>query len=242
MSNKSIITGAIFFLSCLMPTIAAAEVVPGTSLSVNFESANVVGTGRNINMRRVPVTDIDTGNTTFHDASFRFTFSPGAGFTFEQIQSVAISPPVAEAANIIPGIYRTQAGTCYILEGPTILNVNRSLYTIRGVNSTSSLGCNDALDQFAAQIVSGTATDHPDIGNREIAPNLPNTYVYGFISADASFGQIIGLEWDQNELIGLRQSGNQLIIGLFSEGEDINGNIIDFIDPRITAILTNVIE
>ncbi len=194
-------------------------------------------------MRRIPVTDIDTGATTFYDASFRFTFLPGPGFTFEQIQSVAISPPVSEASNIIPGIYKTQARVCYILEGPTILNANRSLYTIRGVDSTASLDCNGALDQFAAQIVSGAATDHPDIGSREIVPNLPDTYVYGFISADSAFsGHIIGREWNQNELIGLRQSGNQLIIGLFSEGVDNNGNITDFRDPRITAILTKVIE
>ena len=194
-------------------------------------------------MTRIPVTDIDTGNTSYYDASFKFTFSAGSGFTFEQIQSVAISPPVSEATNIVPGLYKTQSNVCYLLEGPTVLSANRSLYTIRGVDSTTSQSCSNARDRFTAQIVSGAAIDHPDIGNREITTNLPDTYVFGFISAAASVTSIdIASRWEQNELIGLRQSGNQLIFGLFSEGVDNNGNITDFKDPRETAILTKVIE
>ncbi len=227
----------------LTPVLSTAEVVPGTTLSINFESANVVGTGRNINMTRIPVTDIDTGNTTFYDASFKFTFSTGSGFTFEQIQSVAITPPVSEATNIVPGLYITQPGNCYLVEGPTLLNANRSLYTIRGVNSSTSASCTNSTDRYTAQIVSGAATSHPDIGNREIVPNLSDTYVYGFISSSGGFcGQPINCTWDANELLGVRQSGNQLILGLFSEGVDNNGKITDFKDPRETAILTKVIE
>ncbi len=35
MNNKSMITGAVFFLSSLMSTVTVAEVVPGTTLSIN---------------------------------------------------------------------------------------------------------------------------------------------------------------------------------------------------------------
>lgn len=241
MRIKLLTTVALSAFISLTPAISTAEVVPGTTLSINFESANVVGTGRNINMTRIPVTDIDTGNTSYYDASFKFTFSAGSGFTFEQIQSVAISPPVSEATNIIPGIYKTQNDYCYLLEGPTLLSANRSLYTIRGINSSSSLDCNGIADNFTAQIISGPATDHPDIGGREIVLNLPDTYVYGIVSGGA-IASGIGGNWDTNELIGLRQSGNQLIFGLFSEGIDNNGNIADFKDPRETDILTKVIE
>ena len=138
MRIKLLTTAALSAFISLTPALSTAEVVPGTTLSINFESANVVGTGRNINMARIPLTDIDTGNTTFYDASFKFTFSAGSGFTFEQIQSVAISPPVSEATNIVPGLYKTQSNVCYLLEGPTVLSANRSLYTIRGVDSTTS--------------------------------------------------------------------------------------------------------
>jgi len=40
---------------------AVSEVVPGTNLNVDFHSGHVIGSGRNINMLRVPVTDINTG-------------------------------------------------------------------------------------------------------------------------------------------------------------------------------------
>ena len=219
---------------------ASAEVIPGTTFSVNFESANVVGTGRNINMHRVPVIDINTGQTTLYDVTFRFTFAPSTGFTFEQISSVAISSPVP-VTNITPGIYKTQQGLCYQLEGPTMIDANRSLYTFRGVDHETSSECG-SKDLFAASIVSGSAAGHPDIGNREIVPNLIDNYVYGFITHRASFAQDIGITWEANELIGLRQSGNQLIIGLFSEGVDNNDSPVDFKDPRETAILTKIIE
>lgn len=70
-------------------------------------------------------------------------------------------------------------------------------------------------------------------------PNLKESYVYGFVANKASFNtDPINSGWGQNELIGVRQSGNQLIIGLFSEGVDNNGVPNDFIDPRETVILT----
>ncbi len=239
MRIKLLTTAALSAFISFTPALSTAEVVPGTTLSINFESANVVGTGRNINMTRIPVTDTDTGNTSYYDASFKFTFSPGSGFTFEQIQSVAISPPVSEATNIIPGVYKSRNGFCYLLEGPTLLTANRSLYTIRGVNSTASLDCPGNLDLFAGQIVSGIATDHPDIGGRNIVSSLPSTYVYGFVTDNGS-SDLAG--WQANELIGLRQSGNQLIFSLFSDGLDNNGNVADVNTPVASKVLTKVIE
>lgn len=221
--------------SFIFPLNAPAEVVPGTSLSVHFESGNVVGSGRNINMHRVPVVNVNTGQITLYDVAFRFTFNPTDGFIFEQISSVTPSQPVP-VTNITPGLYRTQEGLCYLLEGPSMIDVNRSLYTIRGVSSDFSAACG-SIDAFTASIASGLAVGHPDIGSREIAPSLVDNYVYGIISGTGSWGGfIISQNWQQNEIIGLRQSGDQLIIGLFSE------NGADFKDPVETAILTKVVE
>lgn len=58
---------------------AQAEAIPGTNLSVDFQSAHIVGAGRNIDVLRVPVTDLTTNQTTHFDASFRFTFRPNEG-------------------------------------------------------------------------------------------------------------------------------------------------------------------
>ena len=238
MKTKAIISALSVGLACFLPAGLSAEVIPGTNLSVHFESGNVVGSGRNINMHRVPVVDVNTGQTTLFDVAFRFTFNPTDGFVFEQISSVTPSPPVP-VTNITPGLYKSQGGICYLLEGPSMIDANRSLYTIRGVDRNFSANCG-GLDRFAASIVSGPAAGHPDIGSREIVPSLVDNYVYGFISenTDVESGGFspINRNWDQNELIGVRQSGDQLIIGLFGD----NGT--DFKDPVETAILTKVVE
>lgn len=222
--------------SVLLP--ASAEVIPGTELSINFESGHIVGSGRHLNMTRVPVIDIDTGKTTFYDASFKFTLDPQDGLIFEQITSAAVSPPIA-VANIIPGVYSSQKGYCYILEGPTALGSSRSVYTFRSILVD---GCNaNSSRAFSAQIVSGLAAGHPDVGERDIVSNLKDDYVYGYIATGSTDGRPeVDTAWEQNELLGVRQSGNQLIVGLFSDGVDTNDLPIDFSRPRETVILTKV--
>ena len=115
------------------------------------------------------------------------------------------------------------------------MDADRSIYTIRGIVET---GCNNVIDTLAAQIVSGPASGHPDIGTRDIVPNLSNTWVYGYLSSGSRLsGSLINRDdWDLNELIGLRQSGEQLILGLFSKDG------ADFKDPVKSAILTRVTE
>jgi len=233
MKSKTLFAVLALSLISMLTTAASAEVIPGTNLSIDFHSGHVVGAGRNINMIRIPVTDINTGQTALYDATFKFTFLPNQGFVFEEISSVALSQPVQTITSIRTGLYATQSGICYLLEGPTILNDSRSLYTIRGVRPDGS-GCG-SQDNFTAQLVSGPATGHPDIGGRDIVPNLTADWSYGFISGKPSFsGQPINNSWLQGNLFGIRQSGEQLIIGLFSEDG------ADFKDPRQTAILTRI--
>lgn len=240
MNKQQFFTSLGLAVSCALLPVSA-EVIPGTSLSINFESSHIVGSGRNLNMMRIPVTNIDTGEITLIDASFKFTFDPNDGFTFGRIISAAISPPITAVANVIPGVYISQRGYCYQLEGPTALNANRSLYTFRAVFNN---GCNaNTAGSFTAQIASGVANGHPDIGEREIVPNLADTYVYGVVAnGETDSRPEVNTTWQANELIGVRQSGEQLILGLFSEGIDNAGSPVDFKGPRETVILTKLVE
>ncbi len=239
--NKKQIFGLLGLMASSAIVPAIAEVIPGTTLSVHFESGQVVGSGRHLNMTQIPVINIDTGERTLYDAAFKFTFDPGEGFIFEQITSVAISPPVS-VANIVPGVYKSQSGRCFLLEGPSQLNANRSMYTLRGAVQNEVTNCPTNGGGFTAQIISGAATNHPDIGDRDIVSNLQDTYVYGVIANAQTVNLEINGNWDQNELIGIRQSGDQLIVGLFSDGVDNNDVPNDFKDPRETVILTKVVE
>jgi hypothetical protein len=232
MKTKAIISTLSVGLACILPTGLTAEVIPGTDLSIDFHAGHVVGAGRNINMIRVPVTDINTGQTTLWDATFKFSFIPSQGFVFEEISSASPSQP-GSIADIIPGLYRNQQGRCLLLEGPTLLDGSRSLYTLRGVQEE---GCG-SQDNFSAQIVSGIASGHPDIGERDIVINLSDNWTYGFMADRASNSSGSTLQpFFQNHLIGIRQSGEQLILGRFSDGG------ADFKDPVQTLILTRLVQ
>ncbi|NOR71391.1 MAG: hypothetical protein GQ532_17130 [Methylomarinum sp.] len=216
-----------------------AEVISGTNLSVNFESGHIIGSGRNINMQRIPVINIDTGETVFYDASFKFTFSPSTGLTFEQISSAAISPPLS-SSNLIPGVYQGDVGAAqYTLSEPSILSDGRLFYTLSRSNTTGG---------FNAQIVTGSAENHPDIGARDITTNLSPTYTYGVIASAASTGdgnssfRPFNEKWLENQLIGIRQTGETLSVILFSEGVDSNNEPQDFSTQRAGAVLTKIFE
>ncbi len=155
-------------------------------------------------MHRVPVTNVDTGVVTFYDASFKFTFTPSSGFTFEQISSVGIYLPLS-ASNLIPGKYEgdVDASFIYILSEPSTLSDGRLFYTLRNTSTSS--------ENFTAQIVTGDIANHPDIGSREIAANLSSTYTYGIVTSTdtgansgfTSFREING-KWSVNQIIGVR--------------------------------------
>ncbi len=103
-----------------------------------------------------------------------------------------------------------------------------------------------ASRNFSLQFVTGSPTGHPDIGNREIISGLNDTYSYGLITDETSLGTFgytgLGKLWQENQIVGVRQSGNNLQITLFSEGVDSEGNPQDFSSQRAGAVLTKVIE
>ena len=235
MKTKIIVSTGLIVTSLF--TSASAELISGTDLSINFESANIIGSGRNINMHRVPVTNINTGETTFYDVSFKFTFSNDSGLLFEQISSASISPALS-ASNLIPGKYlgENSSTITYELSEPSILEGGRLFYTLKRSGSGG----------FSAQIVSGNATNHPDIGSREITNDLSPTYIYGIVTTAAGCctSSFIGNgdKWNVNHLIGVRQTGSSLSVTLFSQGEDSNGKPQDFNSQREGAVLTRIIE
>jgi len=238
----------LFFNGLLATTIAFAatpaqsEIIPGTTVSVHFESTHIVGSGRSLNMHRVPVMDVNTGQTTYFDVSFDFTLNPEKGLIFEQMSSVAISPPLMiSTTSLVVGVYRDVKGYCFELESPTFLSDSRSLYLFKAVKESIS-GCqHNSNHTLTAQVISGAAVDHPGIGHRPIVKNLPDSYIYGIVSdkQDNPFSNI-NHYWKSGVIFGLMQLGNSLIVDRFTDGQDSQGNWNDFSIPVKTAILEKV--
>lgn len=221
-------------LFLFLPNISQAEIITGTELSVHFESANIIGSGRNINMHRVPIVDTSTGDTTYMDVSFKFTYNIDEGLIFEQISSINTSPALS-SSNLIPGTYKDESGYSFSLSEPSSLSDGRLVYLLRGTGSA----------HFTAQIVTGEAEGHPDIGEREIVPYLSSTYIYGIITDQSDRGNFDSdndVHWLQNQLIGVRQAGEMLSVILFSEGYDSDGNAQDYSSQKAAAVLYLVVE
>ena len=229
MNKKIMYYATASIVSAIVLSSANAEVVTGTNLSVNLESAHIIGSGRNINALRVPVINVDNGITTFFDVSFKLTLDSSGALIFDRFSSASISPPL-NSLNFIPGKYLDGIGKEFILEEPSLLSGGRVLYTLSG-------------NSFSLQFVTGSAIGHPDIGGREIATDLNDSHSYGLITDDtvgiSSSGGVFRATssfWKQNQLIGVRQNNNNLQITLFSEGTE------DFNSQRAGAILTRVVE
>ncbi len=231
---KKIIFIALFL--CL-PNFSNAEIITGTEVSVHFESANIIGSGRNINMHRVPIIDTSSGTTTYMDVSFKFTYDLSEGLIFEKISSINISPALS-SSNLIPGEYYDEGGYHYSLSQPSSLSDGRLLYILRGIRDNQYSATN------SISVVTGEAEGHPDIGDREIVPSLSPTYIYGIIT-DETGGNgnfaTTGKRWLENQLIGVRQAGETLSVTLFSEGYDSNNNIQDYNSQRAAAVLYRVV-
>lgn len=81
-----------------------AEPVSETGLALNLQSAQIVGTENSINMHRVPITDIVTGETTYKDVVVEFFLDPSGNIIVQSVSSQRISPPLS-ASSFIPGLY-----------------------------------------------------------------------------------------------------------------------------------------
>lgn len=221
----------VMLVGSFLLSTANAEVVKGTNVSVNLESAHLIGSGLNINALRVPVVNIDNGSTTFFDVSFKLTVDSKGELIFDRFSSVSISPPL-NTLNFIPGKYLDGTGREFVLAEPSLLSGGRVLYTLSG-------------NSFSLQFVTGLAIGHPDIGDRDVAANLNDTHAYGLITDDTRntgfSGGVFNVTsslWKENQVIGVRQNSNNLQVTLFSEGTESE----DFISQRAGAVLTRVVD
>ena len=228
--GTSALAAAITAILYTTAPLASADVVPGTQSDVHFESSQLVGSGRDINALRLPVVDVKSGRVDYYDTRFRLSLVDGA-FVMKII-GASKSPAVLGFDNITPGVYQDTNSVCYALGGPTLLPDGRRLYTLA---QTQADGCYRYTETFRAQFVSGAAVGHPDIGGREIAGSLKSSWLYGYVATGGYLGSGgVNRTWLSNELVGMRQTGRQLILGDFTDSGQ------DSADTQKSAILTRI--
>lgn len=185
------------------PTAVASAPIPGTSINIALESAHIIGSGVDLNIYRVPVTVGDA--TMLFDIRTSLSFSTGS-LAFGPLQFTRVEPPFP-ATKLMPGAYLDQQNCEYSFEGPSQFADGRELYTLRGSDG----------NPFSAQIVTGPAVGHPDIGVRDIAPELTETYQYGIVLNQGQPNCSLDHSWLTTRIIGLRQAGSSLTVSLFTD-------------------------
>lgn len=218
-------------ITLLSISAVSAETVPGTDYNVHFESANVVGTGRSINMHRVPVISDSTKQTTFFDVSFKLSMDSSGQLIFDGFSQIT-SPSSNGIESFVAGTYQDKDKKKYILSGPATLANGRAGWAIS--MSTGSKDGKNATSYFSAAWITGSPVEHPSIGGRSIAAELPESgYSFGVQ------GDNVWSHWRSGSLIAAQQMGNTLIIHCFHNGYTSG---VDVSTPSDSFNLQRVIE
>lgn len=192
-------------LTALSASLVSAETVPGTDYNVHFESANIVGTGRSINMHRVPVVVESTGDTVYFDVSFKLSLDDSKQLVFDGFSQIT-SPSLNSVENFVPGTYKDQTGNTYNVSGGGVTG-NRTVWSI--ASTTDGV-------EFSATWITGAPTGHPLIGNHSLLAELIPGPSFGILGAE-NFG---GGNYDDGALIAATQAGNNLIISSYHNFSD----------------------
>ena len=191
-------------LTALSASLVSAETVPGTDYNVHFESANIVGTGRSINMHRVPVVVESTGDTVYFDVSFKLSLD-GNKLVFDGFSQIT-SPSLNSVENFVPGTYKDQTGNTYTVSGGGVTG-DRTVWSIASTTDGVS---------FSANWITGAPKGHPLIGNHSLVAELIPGPSFGILGAE-NFG---GSNYDDGALIAATQAGNSLIISSYHDFSD----------------------
>lgn len=196
------------------PTILVAEEVPGTGLSLFFESANVSVQGRRVSLLKVPVVD-KNGSTSYINAEFVFTLDEENQLVFERIGTIAPVNPT-NSFNFIQGTYEGMENGTYSV------GINGDSERPEGsLNSKTNYNYD-----ISATWIGGPVEGHTllsGVTNIEGLP-FPEGYAYGRWGADHPSNEDFDSDngWRDGYLIGVKQTGTNLAFFLFEDSEGIH--------------------
>ena len=221
--NKIIISATLLAMSGM----AFAEVIPGTTLSIDMQAAQVQAGGRNVSMYRIPVTDSSTGKTNYYDATFQFGVLSDGSVGFSRTTSAAVSTsPVLPADNFLAGTYLSSAGKTYIVSGPSLVAGGRYSYSVLMSDSTTSTF-------FNATWITGTVAGHPLLsGINYTKPSDGASGAFGIMGSTN-----IGGGWCGSYVMGATQS-SATTITLQYYGADFCGSTSYYAAPRTSFTIT----
>lgn len=177
-----------------------AEIIPETNLSINLETANLIGSGRHLNIHRVPLTNVETDETVLYDLTLEVDLNAEGAL----VTNIVASEPslVLDGGNLfIPGVYESGDGKRYVVSGGSQLSDNRFAWNIANEPGQDFT--------FNASWVTGSPAGHTLIGSLPLAPELPEGPSYGIVGSE-SFN-----EWTEGGLMSAIQIGDSITLSAY---------------------------
>jgi len=162
------------------------------------------GLDNKLNINRVPVVDA-AGVIRYYDVALAFNVDSAGKLTLNSTAAKIAASPSLTVGAFRPGIYRGGAFTCeHVVGAPGVVGGGRISGSIAESNCSRT---------FNASWVSGPIAGHPNEGALKAAGITFQGYSWGVLGEVSDSWQDTG--WDRGDLIGVVQSGQQLIIHNF---------------------------
>jgi hypothetical protein len=168
-----------------------------------FQSGTPVGLDNRLNVARVPVRN-SAGVIKYYDVALTFNVDATGKLTVNNAATkITLSPELVVGA-FRPGIYEQGSLGCrYQVGAPGVLGGGRITGSLGG-----SLNCGSELD---VSWVSGPIAGHPNEGALQAAGITFQGYSWGVVG-ETSWGG-----WGSGDLVGVVQSGQNLVIHNFGD-------------------------
>jgi hypothetical protein len=171
-----------------------------------FQMGTPQGLNNQLGITRVPVID-GRGAVKYYDVTLVFTVDGAGKLALNSGATKIIASPNIAVGSFSPGIYRGGPDGCdHVVGAPGIVGGGRISGSIAMTN------CNSYSD-LNASWVTGPIAGHPNEPTLRAAGITFQGYSWGIVGEAASSWADIG--WNAGDIIGVIQSGRQLIIHNF---------------------------
>ncbi len=190
---------------CAVVTLAILCAAPASAQPRTFmQWGTPSGLDNRLTINRVPVIDA-AGAIRYYDVALTFNVDSAGKLTLNSNATKIVVSPNLTVGAFRPGIYLGGAFTCeHVVGAPGVVGGGRISGSIAESNCSVT---------FNASWVSGPIAGHPNENALKAAGITFQGYSWGVLGEVDDNWQDTG--WDQGDLIGVVQSGQQLIIHNF---------------------------
>jgi len=186
-----------------------------------FQSGTPAGLDNRLNVSRVPVRN-SAGVIKYYDVALTFNVDAAGKLTLNNTATkITLSPELVVGA-FRPGIYTQGSIGCeYQVGAPGVAGGGRITGSLGG-----SLNCGNDLD---VSWITGPIAGHPNESSLQAAGITFQGYAWGVVGEVDSHW--ISQGWDSGDLVGVVQSGQNLIIHNFGDDSQEDSNAVFVLCP-----------